>query len=217
MLGEDENTITICMTTKEHKRIKALKSKIIMDDEWRDRWVSRWVDLLAVFNKMANNFFPNAGGIVNEFISPNLEFNGELLILLLHKKLYLRVPCKNDIILKPGEPSRCHQNVDALFVEKQIDKKHFGLSLGETGGWRFHSWGSMNDGTIVETTVKAPAYITYQPYGDIEMDKTFDHEYDEDELAILETRKDQMRKMFEDEDAKRQQQLMKNKKQLVKK
>ncbi len=71
------------------------------------------------------------------------------------------------------------------------------MSLTDGGGWRFHSWGSLNDGTIVETTVKALAYITYDPYK-IKMTKTFTHKYKKDEVFIMYNYQEQVKKVLAD-------------------
>lgn len=54
--------------------------------------------------------------------------------------------------MKKGEKSQCHNNIKNLLKNKEIAKKHYGFGLFVGGGWRNHSWGSLENGDIVETT-----------------------------------------------------------------
>jgi hypothetical protein len=57
-------------------------------------------------------------------------------------------------------PSRCHDNVEILLFQKEIDMIFNGLSLSNDGIWRPHSWGvSEKEGKIIETTTPRLCYI----------------------------------------------------------
>lgn len=59
---------------------------------------------------------------------------------------------KGYILVKEMELSKCHDNCEILFAQKEINNIYSGYALSTDGLWRFHSWGINLDGDIVETT-----------------------------------------------------------------
>jgi hypothetical protein len=55
------------------------------------------------------------------------------------------------VLLLQMEESKCHDNVDELFEYKIIQKVSCGYALSDDGLWRFHSWGNLENGEIIET------------------------------------------------------------------
>lgn len=66
----------------------------------------------------------------------------------------------NNVVLKPGDPHRCHQNCAHLWARNRgiyrIVSGYALDNLGET--WRSHTWLLDNQDCIVETTVVAKLY-----------------------------------------------------------
>jgi len=74
--------------------------------------------------------------------------------ILLSRGHVMRGPVK----MMKGRPISCHENV-AYMVEDGIGiQAATGYALSLDGLWRQHSWGVMEDGTLIETTVRRKIY-----------------------------------------------------------
>lgn len=66
-----------------------------------------------------------------------------------------------------GEPSACHDNVIALWRRGRVEAIGTGYALSEDGLWRRHSWGVLDDGTLVETTEARVRYVGVTLRGEV--------------------------------------------------
>lgn len=68
----------------------------------------------------------------------------------------------------PGEPSRCHENVETLVDRGRTVDGHVvvagwtGYALSDDGLWRQHSWAVGDDGSVIETTEPRRCYAGVQ-------------------------------------------------------
>lgn len=66
-------------------------------------------------------------------------------------------PHKRQIIMNKGLPSRCHENVLALWEANPHTEVCTGYALSNDGIWRCHSWCLLKN-QVIETTIPRLAY-----------------------------------------------------------
>jgi hypothetical protein len=64
----------------------------------------------------------------------------------------------SEVLFSKGEPNNCHENATRL-TDKYPNITHYlGYGLSDDGMWRMHSWGVLDTGEIIETTVARDVY-----------------------------------------------------------
>jgi hypothetical protein len=102
------------------------------------------------------------GGV--DFVPPPDEMDNAVETLLAEGER-MRLP----VVLREMKASHCHSNVAHLWLERYpgMVAIFIGYALsGDDGLWRQHSWGLVNPGGILETTVARSEYFGLQWTGE---------------------------------------------------
>lgn len=110
-----------------------------------------------------NVFHNKMNGILNSIVRNTamvaVPWDGVIILEMLMGNWLVRSPDQNDIVFVEMELGKCHDNVEQLYDECQIEESYEGYALSRDGLWRHHSWGVDGEGKIVETTEKRLCYV----------------------------------------------------------
>jgi hypothetical protein len=107
-----------------------------------------WWDLHTKFQQYIDKYFYGTHIVAMPYDSPDIIRN-------LNK---IQIPDSKYQVL-PMNDSECHDNVIKLFKSDPTLHIFTGYVLSTDGLWRYHSWATSNDGSIIETTESRLIYI----------------------------------------------------------
>lgn len=130
----------------KYQKVKADHSRKLYEMPW-------WTDSHTILNDKVRELFPDS----------QIVSNPEDLLLMTNfianiDSIVIAIP-SDDVAMFDFKNRRCHDNVSKLLDAKLIDKDVNGFALSDDGLWRYHSWGLLANGKIVETTCHRIAYM----------------------------------------------------------